>query len=481
MIMHEHPAPPDDEPTDAGPARGLECPRCGHDLRGVVASWREACPLTGICTECGLELEWADVLSARLSLPRWSVEGCRGLHSWIKRLGPQLFMATVRPRLLLRRIRMEHAFRPLPLVASFAGLVVLPVLLTWGVVLVGFLDGGVPVRHAVHQSLRVWDRSPRTVLLPVRSIGPGRIAVSNRGRFVIVDDRVLTQRALPVPVLAADDPMPSTPMDLGPEQLLMVHPTTGGRVLLVGSPRWGPMGGPVARAFETDPATLGLTTMPPMSPGPPGPFRPGWYDPVRGDLRAVPGEARFTVSPMGLAIARNLSFVPLTLRPFAEVLRARAGGAPTLLGAFGGPLVLAAVSAAAGFAVLPIARSRARVRWVHLVRLAAYAGLHAIGVTILLVAGAAFAGWLEYVETLPQRLGFPGLAVWLRLHPDHADGLFWLTVSGLLPVAIAGTWWSWAAGHHLRMSRPWAVGLSVSIVAPLTIVTGVALLGAALR
>ncbi|MCC6909728.1 MAG: hypothetical protein IT430_17465 [Phycisphaerales bacterium] len=43
--------------------RPIECPRCGYDLRGAVQSWREACPLQGVCAECGLEFEWSRVHS----------------------------------------------------------------------------------------------------------------------------------------------------------------------------------------------------------------------------------------------------------------------------------------------------------------------------------------------------------------------------------------------------------------------------------
>lgn len=52
------------------------CPRCGYDLQGQVATWHPGfreeepcaggegakCPLTGTCSECGLTMEWADVL-----------------------------------------------------------------------------------------------------------------------------------------------------------------------------------------------------------------------------------------------------------------------------------------------------------------------------------------------------------------------------------------------------------------------------------
>lgn len=51
-----------------------KCPRCGYDLRGTIAAWNEACPLSGTCTECGLDFEWAEVLSEKVRRPRWCVE-----------------------------------------------------------------------------------------------------------------------------------------------------------------------------------------------------------------------------------------------------------------------------------------------------------------------------------------------------------------------------------------------------------------------
>lgn len=38
------------------------CPRCDYDLSGEVATWKVACPLVGICPECGLKLDWRSVL-----------------------------------------------------------------------------------------------------------------------------------------------------------------------------------------------------------------------------------------------------------------------------------------------------------------------------------------------------------------------------------------------------------------------------------
>jgi hypothetical protein len=54
------------------------CPRCGYDLRGLVATWEDRCPLKGVCSECGLSLRWAEVLMPEKFEPRWCVEFAPG-------------------------------------------------------------------------------------------------------------------------------------------------------------------------------------------------------------------------------------------------------------------------------------------------------------------------------------------------------------------------------------------------------------------
>ena len=49
------------------------CPRCGYDLHGAIGSWREACPLSGTCVECGLEFRWKEIFRETIP-PRWCVE-----------------------------------------------------------------------------------------------------------------------------------------------------------------------------------------------------------------------------------------------------------------------------------------------------------------------------------------------------------------------------------------------------------------------
>lgn len=45
-----------------------ECPRCGYDQSGIIDSWKEGCPLTGTCSECGLQIDWRDVLNPAYSV-----------------------------------------------------------------------------------------------------------------------------------------------------------------------------------------------------------------------------------------------------------------------------------------------------------------------------------------------------------------------------------------------------------------------------
>jgi len=57
-----------------GENTGAHCPRCGYDLRGVVSVWGDACPLEGTCTECGLRFEWGALLMPEKFEPLWCVE-----------------------------------------------------------------------------------------------------------------------------------------------------------------------------------------------------------------------------------------------------------------------------------------------------------------------------------------------------------------------------------------------------------------------
>ena len=84
-----------------------KCPRCGYDLRGETLQWTEQCPLDGRCTECGLSLEWVDVLSVKRQRPHWFVEYADGIRSLIART-PKTLFKMFRPIAFWRDVQMWH-------------------------------------------------------------------------------------------------------------------------------------------------------------------------------------------------------------------------------------------------------------------------------------------------------------------------------------------------------------------------------------
>lgn len=52
--------------------QSANCPRCGYDLTGTVTTWTKQCPLTGICNECGLDVDWSRVFAT--SIHPWLFE-----------------------------------------------------------------------------------------------------------------------------------------------------------------------------------------------------------------------------------------------------------------------------------------------------------------------------------------------------------------------------------------------------------------------
>jgi hypothetical protein len=100
----------DDDPQPAS----ARCPRCGYDLRGLVATWEDCCPLEGVCSECGLALRWAEVLVPEKFEPLWCVECAPGWRSvpraaWrtlIRSFWPWRFWSRLRMSLRIRRGRL---------------------------------------------------------------------------------------------------------------------------------------------------------------------------------------------------------------------------------------------------------------------------------------------------------------------------------------------------------------------------------------
>ena len=94
---------------DRQPAR-VRCPRCGYDLRGLVATWEDCCPLEGVCSECGLTLRWAEVLVPEKLAPRWCVEFARSRRD-LPGACMATFVRSYRPWRFWTSIRMAYPVR----------------------------------------------------------------------------------------------------------------------------------------------------------------------------------------------------------------------------------------------------------------------------------------------------------------------------------------------------------------------------------
>lgn len=99
--------------------RSIRCPRCGYDQRGVIAAWKEFCPIDGTCAECGLTFLWRDVLNPIDPVANWSVEQAR---SWIalpwRAIRTLMMMAM--PWRFWAQIQMHHPIRVAPIAAMYA-------------------------------------------------------------------------------------------------------------------------------------------------------------------------------------------------------------------------------------------------------------------------------------------------------------------------------------------------------------------------
>lgn len=89
MFIPPSPPVPPDSP------RGIVCPRCSYDLRGTMGDWSRACPLRGVCPECGLQFEWAEMIGASPGLI------CRAADAFSDLLG----LPRSRIRRFLRRLK----------------------------------------------------------------------------------------------------------------------------------------------------------------------------------------------------------------------------------------------------------------------------------------------------------------------------------------------------------------------------------------
>lgn len=90
--------------ADRGRSEPVTCVRCGYDLSALPPLWAESCPTRGVCSECGLEFEWSELLAPVTAPPEWFAEraGSRfppgpmmSLRTWWHALTPGRFWSAI--------------------------------------------------------------------------------------------------------------------------------------------------------------------------------------------------------------------------------------------------------------------------------------------------------------------------------------------------------------------------------------------------
>lgn len=84
-----------------------ECPRCGYDQSGLVETWKDRCPLTGTCSECGHTLDWRIVMRPELIRLPGLYEHARRFWSYPSALRTWSWAA--RPPVFARKVTLDHA------------------------------------------------------------------------------------------------------------------------------------------------------------------------------------------------------------------------------------------------------------------------------------------------------------------------------------------------------------------------------------
>lgn len=107
--------------------RARTCPRCGYDLSGTIATWQTSCPLDGVCSECGLTIEWGLLWDHVSRPPKWYVESKLGIRQFIS-----TWVRHAWPSRLWRAIDMRQEIRPWRLVLFAMGGIIVCHLLVAG-------------------------------------------------------------------------------------------------------------------------------------------------------------------------------------------------------------------------------------------------------------------------------------------------------------------------------------------------------------
>lgn len=385
------------------------CPRCGYDLRGVIESWIELCPMTGRCSECGLEFVWSEVLHPEKYEPQWCVEFVgrwrqllrAGAATWFRSFFPRRFFSTLKMSMRIRWWRLT----------LYAGALMLPLL--FGYTAIQTIVA-VRVRDSIQQQIdrgRTGSQQALTSYLTDRKTWVDQ--------FKQVAERSVTRAREQASIAAADGSwyvVPSRVVDIeafGPDawanrrldaeiqrlQTVLNAPTSIDPPALsawaeaVFTPFKSTSSGSVVRPWRRRPRT---------AYPPPRELHLVFFDDVldRNSARLDYDAALVTLTAVALGVWMWLLF----------------------------PLM---------FLLLPISMRRARVRWGHVLRVTCY-GLFIPSLVISSVLLTASVGYA--LDDLSDTMfGF-----------GHFVGRF-------LAVPMLVIWWAMAIKYYLRIPHSWAV------------------------
>jgi hypothetical protein len=407
------------------PEESTACPRCGYDLRGTVATWEDSCPLSGVCTECGLELSWAEVLVPEKYEPRWCIEFEPRKRRLFRAAIATLARSFV-PWRFWRDLKMSHPIRWRRL-SIYLGLLVLPLVLiyvVWQATVALNVYRLVERELAAHQQglsgvLRHLNRSLAQLQSPTADL-----VASYREQYgdtVAQQEMKKMAAAIQSQIVAFQKAIASPPS--------IEHSRSAAIAEAVFLPVCGTSSGTIRIAPTS---MVAGTTFPYPSPrnlnnalssGEPlglATFTRAWAGaPVGGGGRVhlIFAFLRSSTLWLGLAIGFSV-FMPLSLM------------------------------------LLPISRRRAKVRWAHIVRVFAYSAF--IPVFVVLIAAACLAFSLSMGRSGAEQVREGGLAM-ERYGP-------WI---GLI------VWWAVAIQLYLKIPRGWLIATLHALLIFMLIIAGI--------
>lgn len=172
-----------DDLRNVKPERHIRCPRCGYDQRGIIETWKDLCPLEGVCAECGLHWLWCELLNPRITPPKWCVEFATNPRQ-LPRRSLRTAVMVFRPRRFWKSLEMYDEPRWRRIIEHLAlWLIVCYVLFALAHGVVAWRTWHQYVAWGSVSTTTGWDCAIRAAVLPLSSASPGTFTggIARRG------------------------------------------------------------------------------------------------------------------------------------------------------------------------------------------------------------------------------------------------------------------------------------------------------------